>query len=47
MFAEVGATYKKYVEGNRVAAMVAFLAGPDSDYVTGQALITDGGLVFR
>lgn len=54
--AEVGATYKKYVEGialgraqtpDDVAATVSFLAGPDSDYVTGQALITDGGLVYR
>jgi meso-butanediol dehydrogenase/(S,S)-butanediol dehydrogenase/diacetyl reductase len=44
--AEVGATYKKYVEGialgraqtpEDVAAFVSFLAGPDSDYMTGQA----------
>ena len=54
--AEVGATYKKYVEGialgraqtpEDVAAFVAFLAGPDSDYMTGQAPIIDGGLVYR
>jgi meso-butanediol dehydrogenase/(S,S)-butanediol dehydrogenase/diacetyl reductase len=54
--AEVGATYKQYVEGvalgraqtpDDVSAMVSFLAGPDSDYVTGQAIITDGGLVYR
>lgn len=54
--AEVGATYRKYVEGialgraqtpEDVAAMVSFLAGPDSDYVTGQAIITDGGLIYR
>jgi meso-butanediol dehydrogenase/(S,S)-butanediol dehydrogenase/diacetyl reductase len=54
--AEVGATYKQYVEGialgraqtpEDVAATVSFLAGPDSDYVTGQAIITDGGLVYR
>lgn len=54
--AEIGATYKKYVEGialgraqtpEDVAALVSFLAGPDSDYITGQALITDGGLVYR
>ncbi|MBS0382959.1 MAG: acetoin reductase [Proteobacteria bacterium] len=54
--AAVGATYRKYVEGialgraqtpDDVAATVSFLAGPDSDYVTGQALITDGGLVYR
>ncbi|MBK6487883.1 MAG: acetoin reductase [Gemmatimonadetes bacterium] len=54
--APVGATYKKYVEGialgraetaDDVAALVAYLAGPDSDYVTGQAIIIDGGLVYR
>jgi meso-butanediol dehydrogenase/(S,S)-butanediol dehydrogenase/diacetyl reductase len=27
-----------------VAAVVAFLAGPDSDYMTGQAVVVDGGL---
>lgn len=27
-----------------IAAAVAFLAGPDSDYITGQALNVDGGL---
>jgi meso-butanediol dehydrogenase/(S,S)-butanediol dehydrogenase/diacetyl reductase len=26
--------------------VVAFLAGPDSDYMTGQALIVDGGMVM-
>lgn len=54
--AEVGATYKKYVEGialgraqtpEDVAAFVSFLAGPDSDYMTGQAPLIDGGLVYR
>lgn len=54
--AKVGATYERYVEGialgraqtpDDVAATVSFLAGPDSDYITGQALITDGGLVYR
>jgi meso-butanediol dehydrogenase/(S,S)-butanediol dehydrogenase/diacetyl reductase len=29
-----------------VAGVVAFLAGPDSDYMTGQALIVDGGMVM-
>jgi meso-butanediol dehydrogenase/(S,S)-butanediol dehydrogenase/diacetyl reductase len=29
-----------------VANVVAFLAGPDSDYMTGQALNVDGGLVM-
>lgn len=54
--AEVGATYKKFVEGialgraqtpEDVAAFVSFLAGPDSDYMTGQAPLIDGGLVYR
>ena len=51
-----GATYKKYVEGialgraetpDDVAAFVSYLAGPDSDYMTGQAPIIDGGIVYR
>ncbi len=29
-----------------VANVVAFLAGPDSDYMTGQALNVDGGIVM-
>lgn len=54
--APVGATYKKYVEGialgraqtpEDVAAFVSYLAGPDSDYMTGQAPLIDGGLVYR
>ena len=54
--APVGATYQKYVEGialgraqtpEDVAAFVSFLAGPDSDYMTGQAPLIDGGLVYR
>jgi len=54
--APIGATYDKYVGGialgraqtpDDVAALVSFLAGPDSDYVTGQSIITDGGIVYR
>ena len=54
--AEVGATYKKYVDGialgraqtpEDVAGLVSYLAGPDSDYMTGQAPLIDGGLVYR
>ncbi len=54
--AQVGATYQKFVNGialgraetpDDVAAFVAFLAGPDSDYMTGQAPLIDGGLVYR
>ena len=29
-----------------VAGVVAFLAGPDSDYMTGQAIKVDGGMVM-
>lgn len=51
-----GATYKKFVEGialgraqtpDDVAAFVSYLAGPDSDYMTGQAPLIDGGIVYR
>lgn len=34
-------------EPEDVAACVAFLAGPDSDYMTGQSLLIDGGMVFN
>ncbi len=30
-----------------VASVVAFLAGPDSDYITGQSIVVDGGMVFN
>jgi len=51
-----GATYKKYVDAialgraetpDDVAAFVSYLAGPDSDYMTGQAPMIDGGIVYR
>lgn len=29
-----------------VSNVVSFLAGPDSDYVTGQTLVVDGGIIF-
>jgi meso-butanediol dehydrogenase/(S,S)-butanediol dehydrogenase/diacetyl reductase len=38
---------KRISEPGDVAACVAFLAGPDSDYMTGQAVIIDGGMVFN
>ncbi len=54
--AKIGETYDKYV-GNialgraetpeDVAAFVSYLAGPDSDYMTGQAPLIDGGMVYR
>ena len=30
-----------------VAALVSFLASEDSDYITGQSLISDGGILMR
>ena len=54
--AKKGETYKKFVEGialgraqtpDDVAALVSYLSGPDSDYMTGQSLLIDGGLVYR
>ena len=39
-------TLGRLSEPEDVAACVAFLAGRDSDYMTGQALLIDGGMVF-
>jgi meso-butanediol dehydrogenase/(S,S)-butanediol dehydrogenase/diacetyl reductase len=40
-------TLKKVSEPSDVAACVSFLAGPDSDYMTGQSILIDGGMVFK
>ena len=54
--APVGETYAKFVGGialgraetsDDVAGFVSYLAGPDADYMTGQAGLIDGGLVYR
>ena len=37
----------RYQEPKDVASLVSFLASSDSDYITGQAILTDGGLVYR
>ncbi|PHM38484.1 acetoin reductase [Xenorhabdus innexi] len=51
-----GATYQRYVERialgrsetpDDVANLVSFLASDDADYITGQSIITDGGMVYR
>lgn len=54
--AAIGETYKKYVDGialgraqtpDDVANFVSFMASDDADYMTGQAPIQDGGIVYR
>ena len=40
-------TLGRLSEPEDVAACVAFLAGPDSNYMTGQSLLIDGGMVFN
>jgi meso-butanediol dehydrogenase/(S,S)-butanediol dehydrogenase/diacetyl reductase len=40
-------TLKRVSEASDVASCVSFLSGPDSDYMTGQAVIIDGGMVFH
>ncbi|MBW7931111.1 MAG: acetoin reductase [Gammaproteobacteria bacterium] len=54
--AAIGETYDKFVGGialgraetpEDVAGLVSFLASPDADYMTGQAPLIDGGLVYR
>lgn len=37
---------KRFSSVDDIAGAVAYLAGPDSDYVTGQALHVDGGMVM-
>ncbi|OLN81906.1 L-2,3-butanediol dehydrogenase [Colletotrichum chlorophyti] len=54
--ARKGDTIKKYTSelialkrtsvSEDVAKLVSFLAGPDSDYVTGQTQIVDGGIIY-
>lgn len=42
-----GITLERLSEPEDVAAVVSFLAGPDSDYITGQSILVDGGMVFN
>ncbi|MFJ4821564.1 (S)-acetoin forming diacetyl reductase [Streptomyces sp. NPDC088801] len=40
-------TLGRLSEPQDVAAVVSFLAGSDSDYITGQSILVDGGMVFN
>ncbi len=42
-----GITLERLSEPSEVAGVVSFLAGPDSDYITGQSIVVDGGMVFN
>lgn len=53
---ERGDAFKEFTDGillgrsqepEDVANLVSFLASDESDYITGQSIITDGGIVFR
>jgi meso-butanediol dehydrogenase/(S,S)-butanediol dehydrogenase/diacetyl reductase len=41
-----GITIGRVSKGEDVAAFVSYLAGPDSDYMTGQSPLIDGGMLF-
>ncbi|NMO03279.1 SDR family oxidoreductase [Gordonia sp. TBRC 11910] len=41
-----GITLGRVSTGDDVAKLVSFLSGPDSDYITGQAILVDGGILF-
>ncbi|KEJ95985.1 meso-butanediol dehydrogenase / (S,S)-butanediol dehydrogenase / diacetyl reductase [Pseudosulfitobacter pseudonitzschiae] len=54
--AQKGATFDAFVDSialgraqtpRDVASLVSYLAGPDSDYMTGQSIVIDGGMVYR
>jgi len=51
-----GEAFAKFTEGialgrsqtpEDVANLVSFLASPNSDYITGQNILSDGGMVFN
>ncbi|KAK7951149.1 L-2-3-butanediol dehydrogenase [Apiospora aurea] len=45
-YAREGSVLERVSEPEDVAKLVSFLASPDSDFVTGQTQIVDGGMVF-
>ncbi|MDY7557827.1 SDR family oxidoreductase [Cryobacterium sp. 10C3] len=42
-----GITLARLSEASEVAGLVSFLSGPDSNYITGQSILVDGGMVFN
>ncbi|QNP41907.1 (S)-acetoin forming diacetyl reductase [Lysobacter solisilvae (ex Woo and Kim 2020)] len=42
-----GIALDRLSEPSEVAAVVSFLAGADSNYITGQSILVDGGIVFN
>ena len=40
-------TLKRLSEPEDMAVAVSFLAAPDSNYITGQTIIVDGGMQFH
>jgi len=40
-------TLNRLSEAEDVAKIIGFLAGEDSDYITGQTIVADGGMVFH
>jgi meso-butanediol dehydrogenase/(S,S)-butanediol dehydrogenase/diacetyl reductase len=41
-----GITLGRVATGEDVAAYVSYLASPDSNYMTGQSVLIDGGMLF-
>jgi len=42
-----GAVLRRVEQPEDVASFVSYLAGPDSDFMTGQSVVIDGGLLMR
>jgi meso-butanediol dehydrogenase/(S,S)-butanediol dehydrogenase/diacetyl reductase len=42
-----GITLERLSEPSDVAAVVSFPSGPNSNYITGQSNVVDGGIVFN
>ena len=44
---KIAITLDRLSEPEDVAGVVSFLSGPDSNYITGQSIVVDGGMVFN